>query len=67
MRRSAQKEHDQEQREQMDKMRTNANGGTGTLKTYGTFDPSQRNNNGPDEMFEMFTAGPFQKLQCPNE
>ena len=47
----------------MDKMRTNANGvgGTGSLKTYGTFDSSQRNNNGPDEMFEMFTAGPFQR------
>ena len=59
MMQSAQKHHDQEQREQMDKMRSN--GGTfDRRKNYGTFDHS-RPNNGPDEMFEMFTNGPFQR------
>ena len=59
MRRSAQKQIDQEQREQMDQMRSNE-GSFDSMKNYGTFDHN-RPNNGPNEMFEMFTAGPFER------
>jgi len=59
MRRSAQKQIDQEQREQVDKMRSNG-GSFDSMKNYGTFDHNLPN--GPDEMFEMFTTGPFQRL-----
>jgi len=60
VRRSAQKQIDQEQREQMDRMRC-SEGSFDSMKNYGTFDHN-RPNNGQDEMFEMFTSGPFQRL-----
>ena len=54
VRRSAQKQLDQEEREKMDKIRSAEE----TLRSYGTF---EQNNSGPEEMFEMFTTGPFQR------
>ena len=59
MRRSAQKQLDQEQREHLDKMRSNE-GSFDSMKNYGTFDHNQPNH-GQNDMFEMFTTGPFKR------
>ena len=59
MRRSAQKQIDQKQREQMDKMGSNG-GSFDSVKNYGTFDHNLPNT-GTQDMFEMFTGGPFQR------
>ena len=60
MRKSAQKHHDQEQREQMDKLAAANDPGFEMMKNYGTFDHNLPRN-GAEDMFEMFTTGPFQR------